>query len=296
VAADYDMKRPKLLVIVGETASGKSALALHLAQRFNGEILCADSRTIYKGMDIGTAKPSAQDQALVQHHLIDLVSPSESFSAADFKQRADGVITALQGQGKLPILVGGTGLYIDAVIYNYQFRDLPDPIIRAELQTLTVSELQDRIKQAGLRLPENNYNARHLIRTIETNGIKHESAELRSDAIVLGISIDRKILKQRITKRIDSMTNEGFIDEVRRLSATYGWDLPAMATPGYRAFHEYLNDNKSLDSAKAQFATYDMQLAKRQRTWFKRNKSIQWFPAPVDLAQVVEYITTGLNK
>jgi tRNA dimethylallyltransferase len=143
-----------LIVIVGPTASGKSALAMQLAERFGGEIICADSRTVYKGMDIGTAKPSAEDQARVPHHGLDLVEPGERFSAVDFKNYATQTIADIRARGKIPFLVGGTGLYVDAVIFDYHFGQA-DPELRAKLEALSLEELHEYCRNNNIKLPEN---------------------------------------------------------------------------------------------------------------------------------------------
>lgn len=285
-----------LLVIVGETASGKSALALQLAQQFGGEIMCADSRTVYRGMDIGTAKPSTEEQAMVPHYGLDLVYPDEHFSAADFKQYVEKTMADIASRGRLPILVGGTGLYVDAVIYDYQFRSPADPQLRLELAELSIDALQQRLLGQGVPLPENDRNPRHLIRAIETAGETAIRSELRPQTLLLGLQVDREVLEQRITERVDTMVTGGFVDEVRTLGHQYGWDAEALQAPGYKAFRAYIEGAISLDAAKQQFVQNDMNLAKRQRTWFKRNKSIQWLTTEDKLAEAVDIATTFLNK
>lgn len=284
-----------LIVIVGETASGKSALGLELAERFNGEIICADSRTVYRGMDIGTAKPSAADQRRVRHHCLDVADPDERFTAADFKRLALEAIDDIQSREKLPIMVGGTGLYIDAVLFDYQFRQAADPEKRAVLNQLTVDELQAKLVEQGIKLPENARNPRHLIRALETNGQISERQPLRENTLILGLRVDRDVLTRRIHDRIDAMVGEGLVDEARRLGETYGWDLDAMLTTSYQPFKEYLNGTVTLDAAKDLFARSDLQLAKRQRTWFKRNNSIHWLANRDNIAESVELTTTFLH-
>src|SRR5688572_21256799 len=164
------MNKP-LIVIAGPTASGKSALAMKVAKKYNGEIICADSRTVYKGMDIGTAKPSAVDRKEVPHHLLDIVQPNQPFTAADFKEQALAAIDDISGRGKLPIMVGGTGLYIDSVIFDYRFGDPADPDKRAQLQDMTLEQLQQMCVMEGIRLPENTKNKRHLVRAVELGGV-----------------------------------------------------------------------------------------------------------------------------
>lgn len=246
-----------LVVIVGETASGKSALAMEIALRFNGEIICADSRTVYTGMDIGTAKPSATDQQLVRHHLLDVVRPNEKFSVADFKGLTLAAIADISGRGKLPIMVGGTGLYIDSVLFDYQF-SLPGA---------------ERDEQ----------NPRHLKRPVSA-----VSNVLRPNTLILGMQVEREVLEQRVQSRIEQMIKQGFIDEIHALLSTYGADIEALRAPGYKAFIAHVQGELTFDEAKQQFVRSDLQLAKRQRTWFKRNKSIQWVDSSVQAKTLVQ--------
>lgn len=288
-----------LLVVVGETASGKSALAIELAERFGGEIICADSRTVYRGMDIGTAKPTLADRERVPHYCLDLVTPDESFTVADFKREALAAMADISARGKLPILVGGTGLYIDAILYDFTFRPLPDKTIRAELTTLDVQELQNRLMERAIELPNNPQNPRHLVRALETGGAQPGRQPLRPNTLIIGLSVEREVLKERITARVDQMISDGLVDEVRRVSEKYGWDVPALQAPAYKAFRDYFDNidgSISLDQAKAETVNNDLRLAKRQRTWFKRNKSIQWFDNRGKMNEIVELTTTFLNK
>lgn len=285
--------QPPLIVVVGETASGKTALAIDLAKRFNGEVVAADSRTVYRGMDIGTAKPTTDEMEGIPHHLIDVADPDQLFSAADFKRLASEAIADIARRGKVPIMVGGTGLYVDAVLFDFSFGKLPDPDERAVLQPKSIEELQAILLDRGLPLPENSRNPRHLIRAIENNGQVSHNKGLRPNTLVLGLKIDREVLKQKLEKRVKAMVSNGFVVEVRRVSERYGWDAPALQAPGYRAFRRYLLGEQSLEEAEAQFVRNDSQLAKRQRTWFKRNKSIHWIS---NSTEAVELATTFLNK
>lgn len=282
-----------LLVIVGETGSGKSALAMSLAEKFDGEIICADSRTIYRGLDIGTAKPSASDQARVRHHLIDVVDPDETFSAAQFKGQAVQAIDAIAARGKLPMLVGGSGLYVDSVLFDFDFNRKVDMSLRDELKNLSVEQLQTRLLASGIPLPENKQNPRYLMRALEAGGEVATKHGLRPQTLVLGLAIEPEVLKWRLAERVDHMLAEGFIEEVRALLMRYGPDAPALLAPGYKAFTLYLQNKISLDEARQQFVRNDWQLAKRQRTWFKRNDAIIY---PSNLEQTVDLVTTWLNK
>lgn len=276
-----------MIVIVGETASGKTALAIELAERFNGEIICADSRTVYKGMDIGTAKPTVEEQKRVRHYLIDVVEPDELFSVAEFKRLTLEAVKDITSRGKLPILVGGTGLYVDSVLFDFQFNDKPNPVERERLSKMAIAQLQEEINQKKLQLPENAKNPRHLMRVIETGGVSSVKKPLRRNTLLLGLSVPRNILQQRITDRVEAMVASGLIEEVRGLSERYGWDIESMKAPGYKAFRGYLEKTISLDEAKALFIRGDTSLARRQRTWFKRNNSIHWLSNRDDAVSLV---------
>ena len=265
-----------LIAIVGPTASGKTALAIDIATHFNGEIICADSRTIYTGMDIGTAKPSSADQSLIPHHILDVITPDQRYSAADFKAQAEAAIADILARGKLPIMVGGTGLYVDAVLYDFAFRAPANLAEREKLEKLSVEELQHALASRGIPLPNNPQNPRHLIRALETGGQQPERQTLRGNTLVLGLKIDRELLEKRIEKRIDDMITTGLLEEIVSLAQKYGWDAPGLQAPGYRAFRPYFAGDIDLVTAKKQFAQNDKQLAKRQRTWFKRNADIEW--------------------
>ena len=293
--ASLNTKAP-LVVIVGETASGKSALAFELAQRFDGEIICADSRTVYKGLDIGTAKPTPEDQSRIPHHCLDIVEPDQTFTAADFKAQAMAAIQGMTGRGKLPIMVGGTGLYVDSVVYDYQFRPPADPEQRMELQGLTVPELQQRLSVQGITLPENEMNPRHLIRAIETKGRQPDRRPLRQNTLILGLRPEAEELRQRIARRVDSMMRGGLMDEARELSETHGWDAAPMQTIGYQEWKKYLDGSQDLGQTTDLIVRHTLAYAKRQRTWFKRNNSVHWLSNGEELAQSVELTTTLLNK
>lgn len=290
-----DSNHAPLVVLVGETASGKTALAVKLAKQFNGEIICADSRTIYKGMDIGTAKPTIHERDGVPHHLLDVVDPDQPFTVADFKRLALAAIDDISSRGRVPFLVGGTGLYIDAVIYDFDFSNPPDPIARARLQKMSVPELQQEIAQKGYDLPKNSQNPRHLMRVIETEGgIAHaENQELRPNTLLIGLIIDRDELKTKLSKRVQKMVADGLVQETKALLQKYGPSIQPLQSTGYKAIRRYLSGELSLAQAEADFVRNDNQLAKRQRTWFKRNKSIHWLSKQ---EEIEDLITTFLNK
>jgi tRNA dimethylallyltransferase len=286
---------PKLIVIVGETASGKSELALRIAQQFNGEIIAADSWTVRREVNIGTAKPSAEEQALVRHHLLNVVGPDGDFTAAVFKEMASAAIKDISDRGKLPILVGGTGLYIDGVLYDYGFLPEGDRMAREDLNKLSVEELLTEIEAEGIELGDvDQRNKRRLIRLIETNGAVPAKKELRQNTLILGLKVEREELKQRIERRVDGMLAAGLEGEVRGLVERYGWDCEALKGVGYAQWRDYFEGRESLTETRQKIIKATLDLAKRQRTWFKRNKSIQWISTPVNWSTAVDSVTTFL--
>jgi tRNA dimethylallyltransferase len=269
--------RPELIAIVGPTASGKTSLALDIAERWNGEIICADSRTVYKGMDIGTAKPTAEEQARIRHWGLDLVQPGEPFSAADFKRHADAAITDIRSRGKLPLLVGGTGLYVDAVLYDYSFGPPADAAQRKQLEPMTIQELTAYCAEHNVILPENRKNKRHLIRAIERKSISAISkSKLSPNNYIVGIATNMETLRTRIVTRTEQLFENNVVAEATLLGKKYGWNSEAMTGNIYPLLKLHLEGELTLEEVKDRFTTLDYQLAKRQMTWFRRNPDIMW--------------------
>lgn len=266
-----------LIVITGPTASGKSALALELAERYHGEIICADSRTVYRGMDIGTAKPSRDDQTRVPHHLLDVVDPNERFTLHDFQVQARAAIKDIQVRGKVPFLVGGTGLYIDSVVLDFQLGGAGDEARRAELEKLDVNELQKMLREQQISLPSNDRNKRHLVRALEQKG-QNTRGKTGPDqnTYVVAIATDRETLQQRIVLRARQMFSDGVIDEARQLGDMYGWDSEAMTGNIYPILREVIEGRMTDEEAIEKFIIRDRQLVKRQITWLKRHDYVQW--------------------
>ncbi|MFO0781904.1 MAG: tRNA (adenosine(37)-N6)-dimethylallyltransferase MiaA [Candidatus Saccharimonadales bacterium] len=292
-----ELRTPNLLVIIGETASGKTSLAIDVAKRLNGEIICADSSTVRRGANIGSAKPTEKEQQGVPHHLLSIIGPDEKYSAADFQQQANMLIQDIAGRGKLPIIAGGTGLYIDSMLYDYEFRDEADPEERDRLNTLTLGELLSEIKQQGIELGETDTKNKHrLIRLLETGGQQVAHKPLRENTFIIGIQLDRELLRARIEQRVDAMLEQGLEREVKALSGQYGWNCEALKGVGYAQWQDYFLSTQTLAETHQKIIKATMDLAKRQRTWFKRNKSIHWLNYPINREEVVDLVTTSLDK
>lgn len=286
-----DTKQP-LVVIVGPTASGKSSVAMKLASEFGGEIICADSRTVYRGMDIGTAKPTIEDQQSVRHHLLDVVDPGERFTAADFQHQARQAIDDIRSRGKIPFLVGGTGLYVDSVVLNYEFDNDYDPKLRNRLELMSVEQLHQYCKTNNIKLPENSKNKRYVVRNIERNGsvVKSNNDNL-STSIIVGIATEKNELNNRIVQRTEHIFEDGVVNEARLLGEKYGWNSPSMTGNIYPIARKVLDGELNIEQAKEKFITQDRRLAKRQMTWLKRNDFIQW----KSLDEAYNYIKTQLQ-
>lgn len=281
-----------LIVITGPTASGKSGIAIELAQQYDGEIICADSRTIYRHMDIGTAKPSRADQARVPHWGLDLIEPGAPFSVADFKAYAVQKIAEIRARGHVPLLVGGTGLYIDSIIFDYEFGPAADPALRATLEEMSLETLHKYCIQHNITLPENNKNKRYVIRAIEHNNVSGKrSAEPIKNCIIVAITTDRDELRKRIATRAEQLFDDGVVEEAKMLGKKYGWESEAMTGNIYRLARAYLDGVLTENELKYRNETADWQLAKRQMTWLRRNSFIQWLP----LGEVKNYIADRLS-
>lgn len=285
------MEARPLIVITGPTASGKTKLAIDLAEKYGGEIICADSRTIYKGMDIGTAKPTKEEQAKVPHWGLDLIEPNQRYSAAEFKSYAYKKIIEIRSRGHIPFLVGGTGLYVDSVIFDYDFGPPADQALRNMLQSWTLPELHNYCSKNNIPLPENKNNKRYVIRAIEQKNINKKRKDVPlKNTIIVGIATDLKVLRSRIEDRSKQLFNDGVVDEAEKIAEAYGWEHESMTGNVYRLCHDYLSGVLSYDDMRTKFVTLDWRLAKRQLTWLKRNRFIKWF----SLESANDYLSTIL--
>ena len=293
MAARVERPEPPLVVIAGPTASGKTALAIKLAKKFGGEIICADSRTVYRGMDVGTAKPTAEEQAGVPHWGLDLVEPGERFTAADFKAYAEQRIAEIRERGHVPFLVGGTGLYIDSVVFDFRFAAAPDESFRQRLNDMSVSELQKYCKENNVLLPENKNNKRYLVRAIE----RKNTSTMRYGApvgttYVVGITTASDVLRTRIEYRSEQLFANNVVKEATLLGKKYGWKGEAMTGNIYPLVHEYLCGAIDEAELKRRFVVSDWRLAKRQMTWLRRNEHMMW----ADVPAAEHYLSTLLLR
>lgn len=268
-----------IIVIAGPTATGKSAYGMELALAFDGEIVCVDSRTIYRGMDIGTAKPSEGDRQKVRHHLLDLLQPDEGVSAVWYRDQIVKAVDEIHARKHLPILVGGSGLYLDAYLYNYQFPAPADPNVRRQLMQRSSADLAQLLAalDSSMASRTDAANKRRLIRAIETVGQpRTKQRHVSPSTLVIGIRMSSDIARDRIRNRAEQMLRTGILDEIERLGSTYGWESPLFNVVGYGPFRELAKGELNSTSAVEQVVAQTMNLYRKQLTWFKRNESILW--------------------
>ena len=245
------------LIILGPTGSGKTGVSIEIAKAIDGEIISADSRAIYKGMDIGTAKPTLEEMQGIPHYGLDLVEPGDRFTVSDWKQYAEAKIQEIKARGKTPIIVGGTGLYIDALIYDYHFKG-PTGAKIGDFEQKTCSDRK----------------------------------EIKGDYLIIGIKWSTEELRDRLNKRITQMFRPELYTEVKKLVQKYGWDNQAMKSDIYEYAWQYLKGKLTLEEAKEKCFYEDWHLAKRQMTWFKRNPDIIW----LELEKVYPFVIKSFNN
>jgi len=301
-----------LVTIVGPTGIGKSQLALHLAQTFNGEIVSADSRQIYRHMNIGTAKPTPQELALVPHHLIDIVNPDEAFSLSQYQKLAYEAIEAIQHRNRLPLLVGGSGLYVWSVLEGREIPKVPpDPVLRQSLEKEAIESGKDSLYQQLVKVDPaaaqkiDPRNVRRTIRALEVyratmipfSQLQCKRAPL-FDILIIGLTTDRAELYRRIDSRVDEMIKQGLVAEVKKLMAMgYDYSLPAMSGIGYRQIGMFLRGELTLEAAIQQIKTESHRFARHQYAWFRlKDDRIRWFDIrdkiePEIVALVAKFVT-----
>ena len=304
-------EKPKIIVVCGPTAIGKTTVGIHLADKFSGEIIGADSMQIYRHMDIGTAKPTPEERRRVPHHMVDIADPDEDFDAVQYSERARMTIADLYRQGRMPFAVGGTGLYIKAMLHGL-FRSEPvDPKIRSrlrqELEQGGSSRLYRRLQQidpdaAGHVHPNDSYRILRALETIESSDksiSKHHQDHGFEDepfnTLKIGLRKDRKKLYDRIDQRVDSMIQTGLVEEVKKLLAMgYAAELKSMQSIGYRHVVGYLEGSLPWDECLRMLKRDTRRFAKRQFTWFGADPQIKWYE-PNQLDQIFDAVERFLK-
>jgi tRNA dimethylallyltransferase len=294
--------KEKIVVVVGPTASGKTSLGISLAEQFHGEVVCADSRQIYRGMDIGTAKPSPVEMNGVPHHVVNVVNPNQEYSVADYKVAATAAIKDVLKRNHVPIMVGGTGLYIKTVVENL---DLPqiksDPALRAQIEKeIEASGLAAAFERLVALDPDaanvvDAKNPRRVVRALEVALITGEpfTAQRKKneplwDSLTIGIELPLDQLREKINLRIDLMIQDGLVQEVIDLTKKYGNEQLAFEAIGYREIIDFLNDKISLQEATDLIKMNTWHYAKRQLTWFKKDKTVHWVNNKEEAVALVE--------
>ena len=298
-------KNNKIIVILGPTSSGKSSIAIKLAQKFDGEIISADSRQIYRGMDVGTGKVTLEEQALTKHWLLDIVSPKTDFSAAKFKQKADRIIADILRRNKLPIICGGTGFWIKALVDNVAYPEVkPDRLLRKELETDSTEELFTKLEKHD-PVRAKNIDAKNrvrLIRAIEICQSLGTVPEIKNDPgnngyqfLQIGVSLSRETLNANIKKRLKQRFSEGMINEVEKLhkEQKLSWHKIKSFGLGYALIPDYLSGKmKSQEELLEKVYLAEKDYAKRQMTWFQKDKRIEW----IETYQSIELTVNNFLK
>ncbi|WP_404331557.1 tRNA (adenosine(37)-N6)-dimethylallyltransferase MiaA [Mesobacillus maritimus] len=286
-------QKEKLLVLIGPTAVGKTKLSIELARNFNGEVISGDSMQIYRGMDIGTAKITEEEMEGIPHHLIDIKEPDNPFSVAEFQELVRGKITEITSRKKLPMIVGGTGLYIQSVLYDYQFTEAAsDNEFRIKLEQMAVEkgneELHQRLREVDPESAERIHpnNLRRVIRALEiyhctgktmTEYQQEQQPELLYDTCLIGLTMDRELLYNRINKRVDLMMEQGLVEEVKNLYDSGIRDCQSIQAIGYKELYDYFDGRVMLEDAVENLKQNSRRYAKRQLTWFRNKMDVEWF-------------------
>lgn len=304
--------KEKVVVICGPTASGKTSLSIELAKKINGEIVSADSMQIYKDMDIGTAKPTNEEMQGIKHYLLDFVSPEDRYSVAQYKQDAKAAIKEIIAKGKKPIIVGGTGLYVDGLIYEIEYNDIKiDEDYRKKLEKIAEEQGLEELYRKALQIdpvamekisPNDKKRIMRVLEIYKSTGRTKTEQELESrknpveyDYRVFAINWDREILYQRINKRVDIMIEHGLIDEVKGILEKYDKFPTAMQGLGYKEVVDYINGIYTKEEMIEKIKMETRRYAKRQLTWFRKNKQTIWLDGTNDIQNNINIILEGIN-
>lgn len=303
--------KPKVVVIGGPTASGKTALSIELAKVINGEIVSADSMQIYKDMNIGTAKPKADEMQGIKHYMLDFVSPEERFSVSEYVKQATECIKEILSKGKVPIVVGGTGLYIDSLIYGIEFPEIEiDEEYRESLNKIadeqgldTLYEMAYKIDPEAMEIISRN-DRKRIIRVLEIykqtgKNKTQQNEESRKKGVsydyrVFAIDMERSLLYDRINKRVDLMLEEGLIEEVKKISNKYNKFPTAMQGLGYKEVVAYLKNEMTKEEMIEKLKMETRRYAKRQLTWFRKNKELIWLDGQASIADNINIILNNI--
>lgn len=296
---------PKLVAVLGPTACGKSGLGVALARRFDGEVVSADSRQVYRGLDLGTGKVTPEEMEGVPHHMLDVVEPGQPYSVADFQAGAYAALDNILARGKVPFLVGGTGLYLRAVTEGFVFSDAPpDPDLRNRLESLSTTELRTLVEEktgAALSGGEEN-NRQRLIRAAEkvlSGGWETPPAKPRYHCLLLGVTYPRQTVCDRIDQRLQARIDAGMIDEVANLRAAGVSDefLDRLGLEYRFILHFLQGDVRDLEELKILLGTAIKQFAKRQMSWFRKDKNVLWLDMEADpIAQAAQAVSAFLSQ
>ena len=306
------LEKEKVIVIGGPTASGKTALSIELAKKINGEIVSADSMQIYRKMDIGTAKPSEDEMQGIKHYMIDIVNPDERFSVADYVTKAKEAIEEILSKGKVPIVIGGTGLYIESLIYEISFLEIETDLeYREELEKISVEKGLSYLYEKALKIDPysiekiSKNDKKRIFRILE---IYHQTGKTKSqidkesrkepqyDYRLFAIDMDREVLYNRIDKRVDIMIENGLINEVKSIVDKYKTFPTAMQGLGYKEVVEYLNNETAYEDMIEKIKKESRHYAKRQLTWFRKYKNIIWLNGLEDIDKNIEIIEENYKK
>ena len=304
--------KEKVIVICGPTASGKTALSIELAKKINGEIVSADSMQIYKDMNIGTAKPTIEEMQGIKHYLLDFVSPEERYSVAQYKQDAKRAIKEIIKKGKTPIIVGGTGLYVDSLIYEIEYNDIKiDEEYRNKLEAIVEKNGLEELYKKALEIDPvamekmSKNDKKRIMRILEiykATGKTKTQQELESrkkpveyDYRIFAINWDRETLYQRINKRVDIMIEQGLVNEVKNILDKYDKFPTAMQGLGYKEVVDYINGIYTKEEMIEKIKMETRRYAKRQLTWFRKNKQTIWLDGTNDIQNNINIILEGIN-
>lgn len=297
-------KKPKLIIVAGPTASGKTALAIEIAKKYNGEVVSADSRQVYRGLDIGTGKATRREMAGIPHHLLDVASVRRQFSVAEYKRLADQAITDILSRGKMPILCGGTGFYIDAVVHGVILPEVPpDSALRTRLAQKTPAELLVMLQKLDPRRAKTieQKNPRRLIRAIEISRVLGRvpaaKKQAHFDTLWIGTHIPEKELHERIYTRLYARIKQGMLMEVKRLHARglLSWKRAEELGLEYRFISRHLRGTISREEMLSEIELEIRRYAKRQYAWFKRNDAIRWLHPRTDEKKILALVRNFLR-